>query len=232
MAEHRDFICIGHRGAMGYRPENTLPAFDLALSMGCPWIELDVHVCQGELVVIHDRDLERTTNGTGQVDEVSFEYLRSLDAGGGAQVPTLTEVIDLIVGHARINIELKGTDTALPVSHLLNQYCERGYKPEDFMLSSFDHTELRLADLSFRRGALFGRRRDGEDRVQIAVDLDAWSLNPLLSSVSKQEIDDAHQAGLRVLVYTVNSAEDITRMRDLGVDGIFTNFPDRALALR
>ena len=92
----RELICFGHRGAAGYAPENTLQAFRLAIDMGCPWIELDVHTVEGELLVIHDDELARTTNGHGRVSTSSLQYLRSLDAGMGERIPMLNEVLDII----------------------------------------------------------------------------------------------------------------------------------------
>jgi glycerophosphoryl diester phosphodiesterase len=83
------FLCIAHRGASGYRPENTLGAFEHAITMGCTWIELDVHVVENELIVIHDDTLSRTTNGTGKVTERDLAYLRNLDAGNGERIPFL-----------------------------------------------------------------------------------------------------------------------------------------------
>ncbi|MDZ7686139.1 MAG: glycerophosphodiester phosphodiesterase family protein [Gammaproteobacteria bacterium] len=159
MAERPPFLCIGHRGAMGYRPENTLPAFELALAMGCPWVELDVHLCEDERIVIHDDSLERTTNGTGRVSGVELDDPRSLDAGDGARVPTLAEVIEFIDGRAGINIELKGKGTGPAVSRLLTDYCESAHHPDEFLLSSFSHDELRVADARFSRGALWPPQR-------------------------------------------------------------------------
>ena len=122
-----NMICIGHRGASGYAPENTLEAFELAISMHCPWVELDVYAVEDELLVIHDDTLERTTNGRGRVMQTPLAALRSLDAGKGQQIPTLSEVIELIDHRAGINIELKGEHTALPVNRLLADYRERGW---------------------------------------------------------------------------------------------------------
>lgn len=225
-----NFICIGHRGAMGYRPENTLAAFELAIDQGCTWLELDVHVCEDQLVVIHDDALDRTTNGTGSVAAAAFEYVRGLDAGDGEQVPTLEEVIDCVGGRAAINVELKGKHTAAPVCALLDRYCEADLTTEHFLLSSFDHEELARADTRYRRGALFSRRSRG-DRVAKAVALGAWSINLDLSIVDADSVHAAHESGLTVLVYTVNERPDIRRMMDLGVDGIFCNFPDRVFEM-
>ena len=114
------FVCIGHRGASGYEPENTLSSFERAIAMGCRWIELDVYQVEGELIVIHDSTLDRTTNGQGRVASQTLAYLRSLDAGNGQQIPTLTEVISAVDHRAGINIELKGKHTAAPVVALLH----------------------------------------------------------------------------------------------------------------
>ena len=122
----RDFLCIGHRGAMGHAPENTLLSVTKALDLGVKWIEIDVYFIDKELVVIHDDRLERTTDGIGYVQEQSLDYLRSLDAGKGEKIPLLREIFDLIDGRAGINIELKGVNTAEPVVKLIRKYLKIG----------------------------------------------------------------------------------------------------------
>lgn len=219
------FLCIGHRGASGHAPENTLKAFEKAVEMGCSWVELDVHVVENQLLVIHDDELERTTNGRGPVPGASFDYLRSLDAGDGQQIPTLIEVIDLIDHRSKINIELKGRDIALPVNELLRELCLSGWQHEEFLISSFDHEELARADLAFRRGALFGRHV--EDCVTKARQLQAYSINLSLKVIDADIVKKAHACGLKVLVYTVNHRDEMQRLKSLGVDGVFTNYPDR-----
>jgi glycerophosphoryl diester phosphodiesterase len=220
-----NMICIGHRGACGYAPENTLEAFELAITMGCPWLELDVYAVAGELLVIHDDTLERTTNGKGRVMQTPLATLRALDAGNGQQIPTLREVLELVDHRAGINIELKGPDTAAPVSQLLQAYLVKGWRSDEFMLSSFDHKELALADPLFRRGALF--HRSVKNYLERTDRLGAYSLNLSIRLVSAELVKAAHEHGLQVFVYTVNEAADIQRMRDYGVDGIFCNYPDR-----
>ena len=94
-------IIIGHRGAMGYEPENTLRSFQKALDLGVDMIEFDVHLCKsGELVVFHDEKVNRTTNGQGYIAQKSLEKLKELDAGQGEKIPTLEEVLDLVKGKA------------------------------------------------------------------------------------------------------------------------------------
>ncbi len=222
-------ICIGHRGAKGYRPENTLPSFEYALELGCTWLELDVYISEGQVIVIHDKDVNRTTNGRGLIEDLSFDYIRSLDAGGGAQVPTLNEVIDLVGNRAVINIELKGKGTAQAVSELLMTRIAHGARPDNFLISSFDHHELALAAPEFRRGVLLGKLLP--DMWERAERLAGWSVNFDKKVISPTLVDEAHERGYKVLVYTANSVTDIKRLMACKVDGIFTDFPDRMLSL-
>ena len=135
-------LCIGHRGAMGHEPENTLLSIRKALELGVDGIEIDVHNVENNLVVIHDRNLSRTTNGKGYLEQHSFEYLRSLDAGKEEQIPTLQEVFDIVNRQAVINIELKGSSTAILVAELIRDYIAQGWSESDFVVSSFDHYQL------------------------------------------------------------------------------------------
>ena len=224
------FLCIGHRGARGHEPENTLRSVRRALELGAHGIEIDVRAADGELVVIHDAKLDRTTNGRGDVSRKSFAELRALDAGQGERIPTLREVFETVDRRAFINIELKGRRTAGPVGALIAEFVEqRGWRCEDFLVSSFFHTELRAV---------------GDRRIPIALLLTrpsrlyalsarhvrACAVNPALRFVTQRFVEDAHRRGLKVFVYTVNEPADIARMREWGVDGVFTDFPERALA--
>jgi glycerophosphoryl diester phosphodiesterase len=223
-------LCIGHRGSKGTLPENTLPSFEQAIKVGCECVELDVYHVESELLVIHDKSVDRTTNGEGLVSELSFDEIRALDAGGGHSVPTLQEVINLVDRRCRINIELKGPDTSRPVSGLLDSYCLSKWRPSDFLLSSFDHRELEKADSVYPRGALFAKLLP--DMWDRAKRLGAWSMNFSKGDVSRALVEEAHSRGYQVLVYTVNSNTDILRMIDYGVDGIFSDYPDRVVKLR
>lgn len=225
----KEFLNIGHRGACGYAPENTLLSFKKALEFNVDMVELDVYaLSSGELVVIHDETVDRTTNGKGYVWDFSFDEIRKLDAGEGEQVPTLNEVLDLIQRKCQVNIELKGEGTAEPTAKLIEDYLEKGWQYEDFLVSSFNHHELKkFKDLSpkTRTGALI--TAIPIDYAKFAEDLGAFSANLDIDFINKDFVQDAHQRGLKVYVFTVNTEEDIKRMKKLSVDGIFTNFPDR-----
>ena len=223
-------LCIGHRGAMGYAPENTLKSFAKALDMGATWIECDVHYADGHLVVIHDKRLGRTTNGTGSVKEKSFKYLRSLDAGDGEKIPTLDEVLNLIWGKAGINIELKSDDTAQPVTELIQKRVNNNWDINNFLVSSLNHgniAEVRKLDSRIRIGVLLNGISN--DFSQITKDLNAYSVNQNIKFIENEFVMQAHNLGLKVFVYTVNESNDIKRMDEMGVDGVFTDYPDRVL---
>lgn len=226
------FLSIGHRGARGHAPENTLLSFDTAIRLGAQMIELDVQKHpSGALVVIHDLRLERTTNGTGHVADRSFDYIRSLDAGLGQQVPTLEEVLDLVDQRVAVNVELKtpgGTGEA--VAQLLREYVREGWKPEQFLVSSFHLPELEI----FRQAAPeipIGVLLCGVplEWAADAAALSAQALNISDEFADPKLIGDAKARGMKVYVYTVNEPDDIAQMRALGVDGVFTDFPERAL---
>lgn len=226
----KDLLCIGHRGAMGHAPENTLASFARALALGAPCVELDVQTVDGRLLVFHDQRLERCTNGRGAIGDASFESLRSLDAGNGERIPTLDEVVGLIGGRAGVNIELKGPGTALPVAEFL-ALMRAGGGPERMMLaSSFDIArlcELRTRDPAARIGLLC--RSWSRNTVQDALGLGAYSIHLALSQATAARVTQVQAAGLRCLVYTANQPPDIARLREMAVDGVFSDFPERVL---
>ena len=222
-----NFLVIGHRGASGYEPENTIRSFEKALELGCSWIELDVHLVGNQIVVIHDDDLSRTTNGRGLVSTSSFNYLRSLDAGKGEQIPTLQEVLDLVGQQCSVNIELKGTGTAQAVSTLLQK---RSSNRDQILVSSFNHNELVQTDPQFRRGAIWNQRVTSLISKTIELSAEAIVLEQSLVSVSL--VEELQGANLKIFAYTINEPAAVREMLRLGVDGIFTDFPDQAILLR
>ena len=217
------FLLIGHRGAAGLEPENTLRSFQRAVELGVSAVELDVYVVEGTLVVIHDETVDRTTNGSGPVAAKSLAELRGLDAGEGETIPTLQEVFDAIPHEIGINIELKGPGTGAAVLRFMEQTTD----DRAVLVSSFHHEELR----EIRRhntvlplAPLFSRM--SRTLFAVAEELDSWSVNVSRQIASRELIDDAHDLGYRVLVYTVNDAHESERLKEWGVDGIFTDRPD------
>jgi len=225
---------IGHRGAAGYEPENTLISFKKALELGVDMIELDVYVLASEeVIVMHDNKVDRTTNGSGYVTDYTFAELRKLDAGHGEKVPLLSEVLDLVDKRVPVNIELKGVGTAKNTAALITTYInEREWTDDLFVVSSFNHIELmKFVELmptihtgALSEGILLGYSAFAEQLGSHSTNLSAEFITP-------EFVLDAHNRNLEVFVYTINDESEIARMCTLGVDGIFTNFPDRARAL-
>ena len=223
-------IKVGHRGAMGYEPENTLRSFKKALELGVDMIEFDVYVCKsGELVVIHDDTLERTTNGKGLVIEKTLAELKELDAGKEEKIPTLEEIMDLADKKVKINIELKGDNTAKPVLNMIEKYVdEKGWKYDDFLVSSFNHNELKkFKELNpkIKTGILFEEIPD--NFMDFTEKADAYSINIPIKYATHEFVKNAHSHGLKVYVWSANEAEEMQKAKSLNVDYICSNFPDK-----
>lgn len=224
---------IGHRGARGHAPENTLLSIDTAIRLGAHWVEVDVQHHDGELWLMHDLTLERTTNGTGQLSAQPASVLRKLDAGRGELIPTLPEALDLIEQRVGVNIELKSWDgCAAAIATCLRDYLADGWPAERFMVSSFHLPELwefkqLMPDVPL--GVLYcGVPLDW---AGVAAEFGAAALNISAEFVDARLIADAHARGLQLNVYTVNDPAELRWVRALGVDGVFTDYPDRALAI-
>ena len=231
MTQMKNVICIGHRGAKGYEPENTLRSFRKALELGAAWVEFDVWSVQGTPLVFHDHRLERLTNGTGYIPELSLDYLRSLDAGQGEQIPTLVEVLDLLAGRIAMNIELKGEQSAASTMRVVESYLAGGTLSYDqLLISSFNHRELseiKAIDGRVRIGALlYGVPLS---LAQIGSELGAYSMNQAVEFLTPEFLEDTHRRGMQCYVYTVNHEDDIRRVIREGVDGVFSDYPDRVL---
>ena len=224
-------FCFGHRGACGHEPENTVRSVLRALELGADGVEVDVHLADGQLMVIHDATLKRTTNGHGRVAQKSFAYLRSLDAGLGEKIPALAEIFDAVNRRAVINIELKGPHTAAPMAALIDDYVRhRGWNFNDFLVSSFNHARIREIKRlcpEIRIGALIRKKPHRLEEFKVAMG--AWSLHTDKCCVTSKLVAAAHGLGLRVFIFTVNELEEIGRMKMLGVDGVFSDFPERVV---
>jgi len=231
--ELNGFCVIGHRGACGYAPENTLASFAKAIELGVDMIEFDVQRCKtGELVVLHDVTVDRTTNGKGWVGDFTLADLKKLDAGAGEQIPTLREVLDLVMCKTRINIEIKEEGIVDDVAAIVKEYAARPEWSEgDFLISSFWHRELAAFKKIYpdvATSALFtcNPAQGVEFVLSLGVDIVGCSIE----FISKELVQSAHAHGKKIFLFTVNTPDEIRYALSLGVDGIFSNFPDRVLA--
>ncbi|MBI5631349.1 MAG: glycerophosphodiester phosphodiesterase [Elusimicrobia bacterium] len=228
---------IAHRGASAHAPENTMAAFALALEMGARSIELDAHQTRdGELVVIHDEDLRRVAGLRARVGAVPWEELSLVDVGSwfaprfaAERVPRLEDVLDLTQGKAELHLEIKSGSRLYPgiekrVVDLIGRRRAHGW----IVVSSFDHKalyEVRGLDPGVRIGYLLGATVMKRAFAQ-AGELGAESLHMNLRQVGVRGLRECHKRNLDVLVYTVNKQKDADRLKELGVDGIFSNFPE------
>lgn len=223
-------LVFAHRGASANAPENTLLAIHKALEQGCDGIEIDVHQHGDKLLLIHDHWLHRTTNGTGQLSEHSFEALQQLDAGLGERIPTLWQAMALIAGRCILNIEIKGvSDVQLVLDNIEKAIHELNFTLDHFIVSSFDHHLLRSIkqhNPDLKIGALTASKPI--DYAGFAQALGAYSVNADVTFVDEAFVLDAKRRGLKFFVYTVDQPADLTQLASWEVDGVFSNGPGKA----
>jgi glycerophosphoryl diester phosphodiesterase len=224
-------LVIAHRGASGERPENTLPAYALAVEQRADMIEIDLHLTRdGAIVVTHDESLAGL-GGAGEIADATLAEVRALDAGGGEPVPTLAEVLDRFGAALPFNLELKrGSRGAYPglEQAALAEVRARGLEARTLFSSFEDDVLRRLRALApgARIGVLVSPRAPA-GWLERARAVAAEAVNPWRGLADRDFVAAAHAAGLAVHVYTVDREEEMRRLLGLGVDGLFTNFPSR-----
>lgn len=238
----KQIVIVGHRGAAGHAPENTMASYLLGLSMKSDMLEIDVHLSKdGEIVVIHDPTLERTTNGQGNVCDYTVDELRQLDAGScysekfaGQQIPTLKEVLDLCRGRAGILLEIKGsTKGAYPglEQQLADQLVAANmHTPEaNVIIQCFDPEVIQrfhqiMPDMQV--GMLINLEKDlTPERIQWFSTFSNY-FNVMIGRLTKEVVDTAHACGMKVFPWTVRNRDEVQPLLDLGVDGIIADYPD------
>ena len=226
---NRKMLNIGHRGAMGHETENTLASVKKALELGVDMIEIDVFVLKsGEVVVFHDETLDSLTNAKGNIEDYTFNELQKVTVKGGHSIPTLQEVLEIIDKKVPLNIELKGKNTAKPTFELLQTFYEKGLKKDDFVISSFLWEELetfRKLDAEIALAVL--TEENPLEAIAMGKKLKAVAINPWWKTLTKENVKQLHEEGFKIYTYTVNEPDDIKTVSELGVDGIFCNFPER-----
>lgn len=216
------FTVVGHRGAMGLEPENTLRSFLRAEREGADEIELDLWLSKdGRLVILHDGNVERTTNGTGDVAAMTLAEIKRLDAGLGESVPTFDEVLDVVT--VPIQAEIKTLDAARAAIDTIR---DRGLL-DRVTVTSFHSEVLSVAKEylpDVRTGLIYSGAPD--DSVEAATALGAAIMCPGIGKLGPELVERAHRAGLGVFTWPVNDVEVLAKARELGVDGITTDYPD------
>ena len=221
-------LIIAHRGASGLYPENTLLSFNSALELKAPAVEFDVMLTSdGVPMVFHDDDTKRLTGRSGRFNSMTYEQIASLDVSG-ERIPTLKETLSEIMGRALINLELKDPAATQAVIEELQSLDETSM--QSILVSSFEHQtlyEVREALPDLALGVLSEHLDDAV--LETGKALSALSINLPITAVNEKALKVIHSANLSCLVYTVNTQRQAQLCRDAGVDGIFTDYPERFL---
>lgn len=229
----KKIIVTGHRGASGHAPENTLSAMRIAIEMGAEFSELDVQeTADGEIILLHDSSLKKTSGVDKNIWEVNYADLKGLDVGSwfsedykNEPVPTLQEVIDLVKGKMKLNIELKANKHEKMLAERTLKVVMDNNFLDQVVFTSFKFDEIRkIRELNkeAKVGYIFGKLP--EDVDVFSEDVDVLSVN--IKTVDAALMKKAKDAGKEVAVWTVNKPEDMKRMIEIGVDRIITNYPD------
>jgi glycerophosphoryl diester phosphodiesterase len=214
---------IGHRGARAYEPENTLRSFKKALEIGVDAVELDVRKTKdNQLVVIHDADVKRTTNGKGLVSELTLTEIKAFSTEKGEKIPTLKEALDFLDKKMRVLIELKEVGVEKQVLAAVH---ERELQKNVIIVSFIEEAlqKVRELDKEVETGLIYARHRNP---LKTALELKANYLLPLYRFTHTANVQKAHENGLKVIVWTINKPEEVTEYAKKGVDGIASDKPD------
>ena len=231
-AKYNKVMIIGHRGAMGHVAENTIPSIKKAMELGVDGIEIDVFRCKtGELVVFHDEKLDRLTNASGLIESLELDSIKKITVLDKYRIPTLEEVLILIDGKVKLNIELKGSGTAFGTNEIINQYINKeGWRNDKFIISSFKWDELekiRSLNSLIPIAVLVNTRVNPIEALPFARKVKAIAINPNFKDLNQDNIKEIQSNGFKVFPYTINELDDIERMIKLGVDAIITDYPER-----
>ena len=217
-------LIYAHRGASAIHPENTLRAFRHALALGVDGIELDVHATADSIpVVIHDRGVERTTDGAGSVDEMPLARLKTFDAGDGERVPTLASVLALVGDAAQLDIEIKGAGIERAVLDVLAQY-----PAVTWAISSFAWDTLRTVRQLHPAAEVWPLAEHvDDDLIAVAAEIAAPAVSLFAGAYTAETAARLRDAGLRVMTWTVNDPREARRVASLGAYALCTDDPPR-----
>jgi len=236
-------LVIAHRGASAHAPENTIASFQLAKLHHADAIEFDVKLsADRQVVVIHDSTVDRTTNGSGKVSDLSLAEIKELDSGSkfdrqfsGEKIPSLRDVFEFIGDQLIVNIELTNYKSPMDglvyeIKKLINEFGLR----DNILFSSFYPSNLKLAQKlmpDIPCGLLTFPRILGKISMKLSNPRSYQALHPNIADVSEQLVSKVHSQGKRIHVWTVNKETEMDKMLKLGVDGIFTDDPQKLRSL-
>ncbi|MFE0688275.1 glycerophosphodiester phosphodiesterase [Streptomyces xiamenensis] len=215
-------MIVGHRGLMGVEPENTLRSFVRAEREGVDVIELDLHLSKdGALVVMHDADVDRTTDGAGPVADHTADALRELDAGLGERVPLFEEVTEAVA--LPLQAEIKDPAAATALAAVITA---RGLAGRVRVISFHDGALRTVRGLLPEQSIGLVTGRSTDTAAERARELGADLVSAELPHLTRETVDRCRALGLEVISWTVNTGEDLARVRELGLDGVVTDRPE------
>jgi glycerophosphoryl diester phosphodiesterase len=213
---------VGHRGAKAYAPENTLASFKKAIEIGVDAVELDIRETRdGKLVVMHDADVKRTTNGKGLVSDLTLDDIKGFSVDG-EKVPTLGEALNFLNGKVKVLIELKETGYE---SQVLAEVQCQGMEKKVIIISFHDEAlkKIRAQNDTVETGLIYAKH---SNPIKAALESKANYLLPLYRFTHTANVEKAHEKGLKVIVWTINTSEEAAEYAKKGVDGIASDKPD------
>lgn len=243
-----DFVTIAHRGASGYAPEHTIPAYDLAVSSGADYIEIDLQMTKdGELIALHDLEVDRTTNRPGRASLMTLKEIKALDAGSWfneqnpqsadpsyekLEIPTLDEIFQRYGRTVNYYIETKSVGMEDKLIHLLREYSILGSESKVIIQSFYSKSLKKIHQLEpgIPLIQLYRYKEQAKlsDRELKSLDKYAAGIGVNFDMVDEEYIKKAHSHGLAIHLFTVNTDEGIQRAVEVGADGVFTDYPEKA----
>jgi glycerophosphoryl diester phosphodiesterase len=223
---------IGHRGAKGYVAENTFNSIKKAIQLNADGIEIDVFKClSGQLVLSHDEDLKRMTGKSGAIENLTLKEIDDYLINNEYKISTLNEILEQIKDPLLINVELKGSDTATTTSEIINDFLVKGaWNIEHFIVSSFNWAELekfRFVDQDIAVGILVNQSMSISEAIEFGKKINAHAIHPNYNLLDKKTVKKIKNNGFKIFTWTVNDKNDIDLMKELNVDGIISDYPDR-----
>lgn len=221
-------LTVGHRGVMGVEPENTLRSFVRAEREGLDVIELDLHLSKdGALVVMHDADVSRTTDGSGAIGDFTLAELSQLDAGEGERIPVFQEVVEAV--RAPLQAEIKDRAAARVLAGVIS---ELGLHDRVTVISFHDEALLEIREHLPEMPLVLVTGRSTPTAPERARELGAFMVSCELQWLAAETVQRCHADGIKVITWTVNTDEELARVRELGLDGLVTDMPEIKRAAR
>ena len=234
-------IVCAHRGASGTHPENTIPAFRHAIDIGCEMVEFNVRMTSDVYtIILHDPTVDRTTDGSGNIWEMDFETVKTLDASHrhgvaytGVRIPTFLELLDVLPPSLELNIHVYPgpNDTELIVQDVCRQIRSQNRMGSSFISGSEEVMRAVIKIDSSVRRCLLDYSDQAQTYLEKCTEYSSYACQPSNSITTRELCDRARELGLRIHPYFADEASEMKRLVQCGVDGILTNYPERLIEL-